>query len=50
MCVLGGGGGQGGGRGIGLRILIGHLTTVVGIAHFIIRFGNVFHCFTVVIL
>ena len=38
--------------GIGLRtgLLIGQLTIVVRIAHFIIRFRNVFRCFTVVIL
>ena len=38
--------------GIGLRIglLIGQLTIVERIAHFIIRFRNVFRCFTVVIL
>ena len=31
-------------------LLIGQLTIVVRIAHFIIRFRNVFRCFTVVIL
>ncbi len=42
----------GGGGGIGLRTgpMIGQLTTVVRIAQFIIRFRNVFRCFTVVIL
>ncbi len=38
---------MGGGGG---RLLIGQLTIVVRIAHFIIRFRNVFRCFTVVIL
>ena len=38
--------------GVGLRtgLLIGQLTIVVRIAHFLIRFRNVFRCFTVVIL
>ena len=36
-----------GGLGLRTRLLIGQLTIVVRIAHFIVRFRNVFCCFTV---
>ena len=44
------GGGGGGGTGLRTGLLISPLTIVVGIAHFIIKFRNVFRCFSVVIL